>query len=607
MRRLIILLAALLTACTHYEPPSLHGAASMRVEVEVYKGPLTMPIEAEVGDLLGTLSVAVRAVDSWNRRADELLQSECKLRGCPNLKAAKASSEMFLTSSCYYISKYIADTRAGRAVYLPIGTCNRWDTSNKKIAQSALDDLKSQYKSNENPGAEIVKNRTPESTSEEEPSDKTCNIAIKLDVYSKSHIEDELRCLRYIVGLSMSNMSTILLKNASNAMDGISAKSVDIPLSKSMIIEYANISSEYGSSIYAKTTSILQLMQSSDSTEFRDPKTLPVSSYLKSTSRSEYLHLYDWLLTHRTPVSREEVAAQDRIRMAQRLAADTYWQKVNEVYASGQGEVGMAFIKDELGNWDLKQFDNDPAELLKSYRDVTNAALKTAARLTAKAASGGGTEILEKARSFSQFANQMATGEVPATPGVVGGVNLAALHDRTATRIADQKVRFVALVDRLNKDIETKNEAAGTADSNATIATGRALASRNVQRAAERRLLDAEAALRRAEADAVPSDQITAAQTKVTTEQSAVDKAREDAVKDEALAQIETQKAKDARAAVDAANMRLKGLSREAVEAVRGTLDDHLAVIAALQDGVASAAAPPAKPNAPKLPTPALP
>ena len=51
------LVAGLVTAgCTRYEPVSLHGAGSMRVEVEVYRGPLSLSTDAQVGQLAGVLA-----------------------------------------------------------------------------------------------------------------------------------------------------------------------------------------------------------------------------------------------------------------------------------------------------------------------------------------------------------------------------------------------------------------------------------------------------------------------------------------------------------------------------------------------------------------------
>ena len=69
------------------------------------------------------------------------------------------------------------------------------------------------------------------------------------------------------------------------------------------------------------------------------------------------------------------------MRLAKRLFADHFWTKINEVHASGQGEVRMALIKDDIGNWNLKSFDNDPEQLLNAYRELTSAGIEAAIRL----------------------------------------------------------------------------------------------------------------------------------------------------------------------------------------------------------------------------------
>ena len=307
--------------------------------------------------------------------------------------------------------------------------------------------------------------------------------------------------------------------------------------------------------------------------------------------------------------------------MAQRLTADDYWQKVNEVYASGQGEVAMAFIKDDLGNWDLKSFSNDPADLLASYRRVTYAALKTAADLATKAASGGAGDAarLLNAAKATQLANQLATGEAPATPGVVGGINLAALHDRTAARLAAQKDRFARLEAEQQAERDKQTTAAGkaaddakTADDQAKSATDALKEATSLRDAAidteasKRALLDTE----RGREKPVGAD-VNSAETalNVARRDRAEKQANVDAKQAEVLA-AQTKAAKlrtdadEAKAKAAAADQRLKDLPKEAIEAVKGTLDDHLAVIAALQEGVASASQPGPATTLPALPKP---
>jgi chromosome segregation ATPase len=88
--------------------------------------------------------------------------------------------------------------------------------------------------------------------------------------------------------------------------------------------------------------------------------------------------------------------------VAQRLFADHYWTKINEVYTSGQGSFGTAVVKDDIGNWTLKSFDNDPSELLQAYHKLARAGIQAAVRLARTASSGGASEALDVANKFLQ-------------------------------------------------------------------------------------------------------------------------------------------------------------------------------------------------------------
>jgi len=73
------------------------------------------------------------------------------------------------------------------------------------------------------------------------------------------------------------------------------------------------------------------------------------SVFLRDSSPTSYLNLYRW---NKAADDRDEtgVTVEDRTRMVEQLVADTYWSKVNTVFAAGQGDVSMALIKDDVGN-----------------------------------------------------------------------------------------------------------------------------------------------------------------------------------------------------------------------------------------------------------------
>ncbi len=114
----------------------------------------------------------------------------------------------------------------------------------------------------------------------------------------------------------------------------------------------------------------------------------PTSVYLRNTDPTDFANLYVWnrpfkLFAYDLATNG---SAETRLVGVERLYGDHNWSKVNTVFANGQGDVGMAFIKDDIGNWNLKSFENDPSALLDAYTDVGKALIKTAAT----AAGGGG-------------------------------------------------------------------------------------------------------------------------------------------------------------------------------------------------------------------------
>ncbi len=103
---------------------------------------------------------------------------------------------------------------------------------------------------------------------------------------------------------------------------------------------------------------------------------LPTSVYLRDSTTTSYLDT----LSHSDSAVKDnqtrKLTVEERIRIVEEVVDDTYWSKVNTVFAAGQGDVNKAFIRDEVGNWNLKNFSNDPSELLDAYKDAGLAVLE---------------------------------------------------------------------------------------------------------------------------------------------------------------------------------------------------------------------------------------
>ena len=119
-------------------------------------------------------------------------------------------------------------------------------------------------------------------------------------------------------------------------------------------VTFSNLAAQYSNQLSSRSDAILKQL------EGKKRQLLPSSVYLGDTSPTDFPNVYVWdraaapaLLSDMVfhPISafsREDT--RDRVRIIERLFADHYWTNINTVYASGQGTVRMALIKDDIGN-----------------------------------------------------------------------------------------------------------------------------------------------------------------------------------------------------------------------------------------------------------------
>ncbi len=173
---------------------------------------------------------------------------------------------------------------------------------------------------------------------------------------------------------------------------------------------------------------------------------MSTGDHLRDASATEFLSLIDWLDAAKENGTDEKNSHLDlngihRANIARQLFSDQYWTKINEVHASGQGDVRMALIKDDIGNWNLKSFDSDPTKLLDAYRKVGLAALNT----LAKVAAGGNAQVnLQRIQDLAT--DHLSTAEAKAN----ASADLKRERDTTVASI--QK-----LLDRANA-VSSENE-----------------------------------------------------------------------------------------------------------------------------------------------------
>lgn len=500
---IVIALVALgLVGCNR---AGISGAGSMRVEVEVYKGPLTQSPESQIGELSALLAETVKAMSGWQRQAKTLARVP-ELR-CDQAKLAKsdctilyqtiggaedvASAICQLTSVQNGNSGYVLEQH----IYLSGGTtteidaCQNWRT-----------------------GAHVARLADPR---------------IESEITTQAIISESGDYARRVS--TVAAMMRVQAFRAADSNVGLVPKDLRV---RNLVAGYAFLLSEL-SNLIATRTSILQKViekcAPTDKSDYQkvqvgasvklvvDPEALserratddcrygnekfPTSDFLRDVAPTRFLDAYDWFNASMSSQGTGAYKQEDRVRAIKALTNDYHWEKVNEVYASGQGEVSMAFVKDELGNWNLKSYTNDPSELLAAYRSGANALIATAVNVARKA-SGDPTQVARGA-GLLDLAERFSTGKAPSASNL-GGLNIAVLHDRTSSRLKALKTRFAERKSALTDD-QKSAQAATDAAEKATDEASTAL------RAAEQQLTEDEAALNNCSSDCIAAAQKAAA------------------------------------------------------------------------------------------------
>ncbi|MGN7611702.1 hypothetical protein ACQZV8_06415 [Magnetococcales bacterium HHB-1] len=157
----------------------------------------------------------------------------------------------------------------------------------------------------------------------------------------------------------------------------------------SRIVRLAILFAEYGNQLSSRTDLLYKL-----EIDGKTIKELPLRDYLRDSSPSDFNKLHEWM---ETVLMKSE--APVRHRLFSHLYHDRYWSNINRVYASGIGKTRIALVRDDLGNWNLKGFANDPSEVTKAFGNMTTALAKSVADAAAKVGTGGGNIALTQAIS----------------------------------------------------------------------------------------------------------------------------------------------------------------------------------------------------------------
>ena len=408
------LAAVLLIGTMHLSGCSaLSTASSMRVDVEVYKGPLSKEPEVQFGELCGVLGELGNSLDEYHESLYAVALGLPK-SGFISIKEVKKSSADCDPADAGGIATPGNDEKPPRR---PIAQCwcdpvwkKRTDAENLScVILATLHDNSEELR------GEVSRFLRRDNGAGVSDSSGLCAGKAFLDrsVSGRQGSDSQMILVQPEARVELTRASELAMKLKLKSMLRAEADAVFRPSSRLVRImgtAFVNLGSEYSNQIASRADALLK--QTEVLARF-----LPQSVYLRDSQPTEFLNLYVWnratapalaqdFFLHPIDSFSSEDAA-NRVRSIERLFSDTYWSNINTVYASGQGDVSMALVKDDIGNWNLKSFSTDPTELLKAYKQGGLALVKIAASLAAQPSGVSG------AQRVLAFANQLALGKQP--------------------------------------------------------------------------------------------------------------------------------------------------------------------------------------------------
>jgi hypothetical protein len=631
----------------------------MRVEVEVYKGPLSKDPEIQWGELVGTLREAHDAIDTFQRflvlqtriirnRIDNAMLNFPLQEMTEDLAQANDTLAKARIAARAFNRKYYETTQS-----LPFRdpTNARPENTRPALSDRILRELgdtcEMRYRfALSGIRADDVRplldrlNRCFEAAKVANPKTEPDRIAAEyfLERISQSikDVRDVLEEAQIQVGLNALNddlatapdkveasrrqLIAILSETAAVARQFRkkalfwSEAHVGFPLPLAELrripVSLATLLGTYADRIGNRADTLVKQVKGDDRREF------PLSIALRETDTTAFLRQYVWnraavdyFLLERVTASSE--TTRNRVRGVERLFADENWTNINTVHASGQGTVRMALIKDDIGNWNLKSFDQDPTELLNAYKSVGLSALKIATEF-AKTAVTSGTGAA--ALGVLQTANQIATGSAPGGSPTVGTADIASLRadlvkslqairdkaiddaKKLNTRITDltaeQKTKKAAAESTQN-DHETSVKARGVVEGEtkkeqaavAAIAVYKPIVEENERLANDTSLTEVQRNDRKTFA-AENKTRLTAEESKRDASQALINSNKDNSDKLEARTKAKDEAAAASKKAADdlkkAEAERDGGLAAAALASAQQAIKDHEAVINAL-------------------------
>lgn len=364
----------------------------MRIDVEVYKGPLSKEPMIQFGDLLGFIDEVKRGLNDMNNFTDAVALNKDFNN---DISKSKVSARDF--------------SRKFRKWCDGLDAAGAWDQID------FFDCL-------------LLKElRLNQETLYKELNKYANDLQSALTSPNRQAVEHLL--------VKLSTFAGTMRKNAfSWTIPGTAGHTPNFKVRIAMVV-YIVATAEYGNQLHARIDALIKQLHGGGF----DRRELPLSVYISDTEPTDFVHLFDqwdaatdrswaWLGT-----AAIDGTVNDRINMVKRLFADHHWSKINTAYASGWGKTSMAFVKDDIGNWNLKNFDNAPGELLDGYTKVAKTALDRAATLAADIHSGGSASAIQSLVKLSRDISLPSQGQSSHDSSAL----LTEFHHRTEIKLRE--------------------------------------------------------------------------------------------------------------------------------------------------------------------------
>ncbi len=429
----LILMACSVSACALVSGAGIKGASSMTIDVEVYKGPLSKTLQVQQDELQAQAEDVTNVLYLVEKEAALLSnRKECGTDWIPdigyvvsgkpvNTNRDKRLPITKLAQTCFIGAGIAYDAKELRSQI-------EKNVISSEFTNSAIGDLNQQ-------GSQIV---APKSVRNFDSTN------FKVKNFSRIGAQLRTRSDYWATKLATTHIRS---KKA-----------------RALVADFVHYTSEFGNQIVSRADALLLQTQNNICrlddeksvcprypTGLRIAGLLSTGYFLRDSGTTNYLNLYDWAdaIPGRAGSLGSGVSKRIRVRTVQQLINDTYWSNINSVYASGQGNVSMAFIKDSIGNWNLKSFENDPAELLEAYDRLAISSVRQAAKVAKGVVSGGSSEGVDQ---LLRVASSAVATDAP-EGGTLTSANLQTFRTMLVENINALEKRYDMAKARLDGEI----------------------------------------------------------------------------------------------------------------------------------------------------------